>query len=276
MIGYLLALIPLYFFVYLPLSSNHAKQQPASRVSIDLNETIFALGGPRAGSCIDRSYSTHLLSRQPLVIYIEDFLSEAESKHLLEISESQFEPSLVWNGEEARVDPSVRISENALLDRDDVVKCIEERARAFQGWRPKTYIERLRTQRYGPSGHYVHHYDFSADAKATGWGRVSSFMVYVDADCSGGGTNFPRIRRPKDERWCEFIECGVVNAVGADGVDEHEGVTFKPIKGNAVFWENLKEDGSGYEETWHAGLPVVNGTKVGLNIWNYGMVRTME
>lgn len=89
-------------------------------------------------------------------------------------------------------------------------------------------------------------------------------MVYLEADCTGGGTNFPRLKMPADKKWCEFIECG------GDGEGlEYEGVTFKPITGNAVFWENLRADGSGYRETWHAGLPVLSGTKVGLNIWSW-------
>lgn len=91
-------------------------------------------------------------------------------------------------------------------------------------------------------------------------------MVYIDADCEGGGTEFPKVRMPDTGhgRWCEFLACG----------DEQKmGVTFKPIKGNAVFWENLRSDGRGYEETYHAGLPVLSGSKVGLNIWSWGSAR---
>jgi prolyl 4-hydroxylase len=122
----------------------------------------------------------------------------------------------------------------------------------------------MRSQRYGVSGHYVHHYDWTGASRRGD--RVSTFMVYLEADCTGGGTNFPRMKMPVDKKWCEFIECGS----GRDGEGlEYEGVTFKPIKGNAIFWENLKADGSGYTETWHAGLPVLSGTKVGLNIWSW-------
>ena len=88
-------------------------------------------------------------------------------------------------------------------------------------------------------------------------------MVYVDANCTGGGTNFPRLSMPKDERWCEFLECG------EERQDEEGGITFKPLKGAAVYWENFGSDGRGYEETWHAGLPVREGSKVGLNIWSW-------
>jgi prolyl 4-hydroxylase len=97
-------------------------------------------------------------------------------------------------------------------------------------------------------------------------------MVYVAADCEGGGTEFPRIRMPDTmrghTRWCEFLECGKTLKEG-----ESMGVTFKPIKGNAVFWENIGRDGRGYEETFHAALPVTRGEKVGLNIWSWGPSR---
>lgn len=45
------------------------------------------------------------------------------------------------------------------------------------------------------------------------------------------------------------------------------GVTFRPVEGNAVFWRNLDEEGRGLETMVHAGLPVVSGRKVGMNIW---------
>jgi prolyl 4-hydroxylase len=91
-------------------------------------------------------------------------------------------------------------------------------------------------------------------------------MVYLGADCEGGGTNFPRLKRPVGRTWCRFLECGDGESGGA-GLEE--GITFKPIKGNAIFWENLRADGTGYPETWHAAYPVTKGTKVGLNIWSW-------
>jgi len=91
-------------------------------------------------------------------------------------------------------------------------------------------------------------------------------MVYVEANCTGGGTNFPRLEKPKGEEWCKVVECD-----GEESGDRErlEGVTFKPIAGNAVFWENFRKDGSPVVESWHAGLPVKEGVKVGLNIWSW-------
>jgi prolyl 4-hydroxylase len=145
------------------------------------------------------------------------------------------------------------------------VKCIEDRARTFQGWRPYVFIEKLWAQKYGVGGHYTYHYDWSTASRSSG--RVSSFMVYLEANCTGGGTHFPRLPHPSPDSsesvWCRFVECGVA--------DEKlkKGVVFKPVAGNAVYWENMRSDGSGYAESWHAGLPVASGTKVGLNIWSW-------
>ena len=188
---------------------------------------------------------------------------------------------------------TIRDSEVAVVPRTNAVRCIEARARRLQGWRDDLWIERLRVQRYhAPSGHYSYHYDWSRSGAATGgWGRVSSLMVFVDdgevdhsgadAPLKGGGTAFPRLpRRSSDDRWCKFIRCGETS-LGESGADPDDiqanastGVVFQPVVGNAVFWENFRPDGTGraYEQTWHAGLRVLQGVKVGLNIWSWGRV----
>lgn len=199
-------------------------------------------------------------------------------------SEPVFEPSTITHdgGAETHRDRTIRDSEVAFIPRSDPVRCIEARARAFQGWRDDVWIERLRTQRYRPGGHYSHHFDWSSSWG--GWGRVSSFMAWVDASASGGGelvgggTEFPLLRRPGlDERWCRLVECD--QGAAGDGSQAQDapashGVVFKPISGNAVYWENFRPDstGRGWEETWHAGLPVTQGIKVGLNIWSWGRI----
>ena len=109
-------------------------------------------------------------------------------------------------------------------------------------------------------------------------------MVYVQANCTGGGTHFPRLTRPRDKSWCRFIECepeSIYEAASMSSTssleeietrtkeDLNAGVIFKPIAGNAVYWENMRGDGSGYSESWHAGLPVTSGSKIGLNIWSW-------
>lgn len=41
------------------------------------------------------------------------------------------------------------------------------------------------------------------------------------------------------------------------------------MTGNAVYWENIRPDGTDYEESWHSGLPVTSGMKIGSNIWSW-------
>jgi prolyl 4-hydroxylase len=92
-----------------------------------------------------------------------------------------------------------------------------------------------------------------------GGNRLTSFFAYVaTSNLTGGGTNFPTLDAPNDEWWCQFVDCDEP----WDNV-----VTFRPVPGNAVFWQNLLEDGSGDPATIHAGLPVTSGSKLGMNIW---------
>ena len=104
-------------------------------------------------------------------------------------------------------------------------------------------------------------------------------MAWVDGEgIVGGGTEFPMLRSVQGREWCKFVECEEKVSEKdeereANEGDEMRGVTFKVVPGNAVYWENFAVDGRGYEETWHAGLPVEKGTKVGLNIWSFGRIR---
>jgi len=169
---------------------------------------------------------------------------------------------------------SVRTSQSTNVARDAVVRCLESRALLFQGFDvPASRLEPLQLVKYGRGERYHFHTDwFTTAAHATaalGGNRVSSFFAYVHAPngtgegeekVRGGGTNFPLVDAPRDERWCAFVDC--------DEPWEH-GVTFRPVEGNAVYWENLVPGGQGRGDprTLHAGLPVVTGEKIGMNIW---------
>jgi prolyl 4-hydroxylase len=157
----------------------------------------------------------------------------------------------------------VRNSTRAPLDpTDEVVACIAERALAFQGWPDDTFIERMWTQKYEPGGHYGGHFDWAGDLRRKA-GRVSTFMVYVACEnCIGGGTTFPKLdKKAVGEKWCDMVEC--------EETPEKQGITFKPVAGNAIYWENFRPDGRGWEDLWHMADRVVEGEKVGLNIWSW-------
>ncbi|PVI01323.1 hypothetical protein DM02DRAFT_641937 [Periconia macrospinosa] len=275
-VGYVLAGAPLQTLLFSSASTSSAQN----------GEKLEGLVVPdRNLTCGGHGFKgVYVLNRDPLVVYIEGFLSQEECDHVVDVSNPLFKPSTIWTGGQERLDPTVRLSEKARVPRSQTVQCIEERARTFQGWRPFVFIEKLWAQKYGPGGHYSYHYDWGHAVK--GSGRISSFMVWLGDECEGGGTRFPRLERPIEEGWCRFIECGEEGvksgghagkegAIDVDDENEQEeeeegmGITFKPIRGNAVFWENMREDGTAFGESWHAGLPVTKGTKIGLNIWSW-------
>lgn len=99
MFQYVFAIIPAYLFLYLPLSSyispTSISSTPNHHTSIKkpyvFNASFIAPDDEKSAedgygiTCPEHGYTTHILSHEPLVIYIENFLSAAESSHLLEI-----------------------------------------------------------------------------------------------------------------------------------------------------------------------------------------------
>jgi prolyl 4-hydroxylase len=178
--------------------------------------------------------------------------------------DGKYNQSRVWTDEVGYIDTTIRDSASAVLKSDEVVKRIMKRARSLMGWRNNdTRLQPMTLQRYEFNGFFTFHYDWIDDDMVMG-NRMTTFMVYLVDKCTGGGTNFPRLQAPGDPRWCDIIAC--------EGDVEHEeypGVTFKPIAGSAVYWENFHPNGTPHTGTRHAALPVRSGEKVGMNIWSW-------
>lgn len=89
MFSYVVAGIAVFLFAYNPivqyLSPEPARLPRTPRPRI--NESLLAIdvANETAPNCPPDSYSVHILSKAPIVIYIENFLSENERDHLLEI-----------------------------------------------------------------------------------------------------------------------------------------------------------------------------------------------
>ena len=239
----------------------------------------------KQASCPEHYYKIHFVSRDPLVIYVPDFITADEAKHLQRISSGKFSRSGIADSSGAQRNASTRTSSSASLsERDDIIRCIEERARRFQSPSlPRTHLEPLQLVKYAVGEQYHEHTDwFTSPLQTTrdlGGNRLSSFFVYVHTseDIVSGGTRFPFLDPPgvpkadalgtgffkpgvggDGEEWCEYMDC-----------DEpwERGVTFRPVQRSAVFWMNLLPNGRGDERTLHAGLPVLKGEKLGMNIW---------
>jgi prolyl 4-hydroxylase len=145
-----------------------------------------------------------------------------------------------------------------------LVSLVTSRARAFPFYHSTGLIKPLVVQKYALGNQYKDHYDWFFDSPTLDGNIESTFFVYIEANCTGGGTNFPRLRWPvagekgkreEEELWCKWVDCER---------PWDEGVTFRPVTGNAIFWMNLKDGGRGEGDlkTLHAGLPVTSGTKM--------------
>uniref|UniRef100_L2G031 2og-fe oxygenase family protein n=1 Tax=Colletotrichum fructicola (strain Nara gc5) TaxID=1213859 RepID=L2G031_COLFN len=216
--------------------------------------------------CLPQNYTTQIVSIDPLVIYIHNFLSESDIPALLAAGEPAFKPSYVYKDGRRQGTPD-RTSSSAGLPLDDAaVRCVLARAERFMGARlgrdemgPPQLVRYTAGQRFN-----VHHdwYDTFQPDRAGGrdrrWNRVASFFAILEDECVGGETWFPKVEavapqdKAKDGPWRRL---------------EKGGLAFKPVRGNAVFWVNLHANGTGDERVVHAGLPLAEGLKTAMNIW---------
>lgn len=89
--------------------------------------------------------------------------------------------------------------------------------------------------------------------------RVTTIFAVLEATCGNCGTSFPRLSvdwAKESPKWCQFVECDNVDALAV-----------RAVPGNALFWKNIDTRRVGDDRMLHAGLPLLNGVKTGLNIW---------
>ncbi|KAH8892113.1 hypothetical protein GQ53DRAFT_605882, partial [Thozetella sp. PMI_491] len=216
-----------------------------------------------AYTCENLRMRPKFLSYNPIMVYIENFLTPYEVEYLKEHAIPRYEASTLQDytsGSRVVVtDQDHRKSDTAWLDlKDPVVSCIRRRAMEFEGVPPKDTRVEIAAIRYKIGGQFGYHYDWAHETRKE-VDRKTSFFAILDDNCTGGTTYFPFVQKlawGSRQLWCDLIQCDIT-----------EGVAIKALKGNALFWVNFHENGTGHHDTMHAGAPVMEGTKIGLNIW---------
>ncbi|KAK3315459.1 hypothetical protein B0H66DRAFT_628578 [Apodospora peruviana] len=237
--------------------------------------------------CPPHSYTTTIISLDPLLIYIHNFVSSIESSSLVTLGTPLLEPSPVTGyGSDAK-GSQARTSWSAPLPSDnEFVSCILARAESFMGnllLAGRDEIGQAQLVRYTEGQKFDLHHDWFSrprlldDDAETGrrrlYNRVATIFLTLEAKNVTEGTGetwFPFAKRV----WAD----GTKKGAGGEEADEKEkywrehedgGLAFKAIPGNALFWVNLfPGNGSGDGRTLHAGLPVKgNGVKTAMNIW---------
>ncbi|MCJ1287642.1 hypothetical protein MMC26_006994 [Xylographa opegraphella] len=221
--------------------------------------------------CPEHSYKTRIFSTDPLIIYLENYITVPEREYIVKMTENRYTQSQVaevisHDRVGVRI-PDYRSSQTAPFYEDPVSQCIEERSAAFQGNIPVDRLEAIQVVKYTAGDQYRHHWDWWEGADNP---RISTFFVYLACDsgesgnsghCEGGATHFPELKKDFHPGWCDVIDCYDDSGLG--------GVAFKPVVGNAIFWSNVHPNSTYHQGTFHAGMPLKKGQKVGLNIWTH-------
>jgi len=193
-------------------------------------------------------------------IYVEDnFMTPEECDEVISIIERNkpqrstvvnrdYDPKNEEHTRRGVVDPN-RTSDTAQLPEDEpILARLNVRMHNLLNI-PLGRSEQMQGQRYLPGQEFRDHLDWfspvnenndAAYKHAIGktGNRTWTLMVYLNDDCEGGETDFPRL-----------------------------GVKFTPRKGQAVIWRNLDENGKGNPDVLHAGRPVKKGAKYIITKW---------
>eukprot|EP00455_Lapot_gusevi_P034573 TRINITY_DN3816_c0_g1_i1.p1 TRINITY_DN3816_c0_g1~~TRINITY_DN3816_c0_g1_i1.p1 ORF type:complete len:465 (-),score=120.79 TRINITY_DN3816_c0_g1_i1:118-1512(-) len=203
-----------------------------------------ALLGPDL-TALPPNASVQIASLNPPVFVIDNFISDEENEHMMQVGREKLQPSVVI-GENAEDTLRYRTSWSAFLSSEltPTITRLENRARAVSRF---SYIEGLQVVRYQNKQQYLHHYDWfqysrgHSNAVGPFGQRTVTMFVYLNEVPIGlgGETDFPKVRQLK----------------------------VRPRKNTAVFWYNVEVTGREDDRSLHAGLPVFDHEKYGMNMW---------
>jgi prolyl 4-hydroxylase len=193
-----------------------------------------------------KKYNEIVLSENPKIILIENFVTEEEANHLIKLADEIKRPSTI----DTKDDPytlvnNVRSSESAHLGkaRDKIVEGIENKACDYVNLNTH-YLEPMQVVVYEKGQKFNPHYDFfSADSQdlPIRGNRNKTILVYlnnIDKEY-GGATVFPKIN-----------------------------LRIQPKAYSAIYFENMNGTEVDYN-TLHAGeeLKTDKLKKYAINIW---------
>lgn len=180
------------------------------------------------------------------IIEIPNFLSDFECDQIIELAKNKtLFPSRVYDTSNDNYDTNTRKSNQCWLKDIDnqLVKIISKRS-AYLTNTVGNYQEDLQVVSYNQGGFFSPHYDacngteeYCKRLNNEGY-RLATVLIYLNDDFTGGETVFPKINK-----------------------------TVKPIKGKAVLFYNVDNNGKPINESMHGGNPVTSGTKYICNKW---------
>ncbi|MGM0887303.1 MAG: 2OG-Fe(II) oxygenase [Bacillota bacterium] len=197
---------------------------------ISKEQTIFNHIGNKIKT-EDREINVVARLEEPLIVVLENVLSDEECDGLIELSKDKMNRSKIGvthEVNEIRTSSSMFFQENEY----DIITKIEKRISTIMNI-PVEHGEGIQILKYTPGQEYKPHFDFfTSSSIAAKNNRISTIILYLNDVEHGGETFFPKLN-----------------------------FSVFPRKGMAVYFEYFYNDKNLNELTLHGGAPVINGEK---------------
>jgi len=186
-----------------------------------------------------RTLQATVIRQEPRFVAIENFLDDEEIEELLKYAEPRWRRSVVGRGDSLTDDSQQfqnaqsnnRTSDSCVFlnAETDLVERIEARVACVAGV-SIDHVERLNLVRYKHGQYFNEHHD--------GAHRTKTVFVYLNSipKVKGGATQFTELN-----------------------------MAIRPVKGMAIMWSNVDENGEADLRMIHTGEPVENTIKYGIN-----------
>lgn len=202
------------------------------------------------------SAKVNYIWKEPLVVYYDDVLTDAEIKLLIVSAEPRFRKSMVVGPNGKPQEDKTRNSDTAwiYMTEDKAYEKIVDKIAALAGFTYRN-SEHIAVNRYGPSQYFHPHHDFLQEDQLFGISdfkgcqRASTALVYLSDVEEGGETMFTRN----------------LDMDGRFNYDPRNPNHLKitPKRGRVLIWYNMHPYTEKVDRnTLHGGSPVVKGTKI--------------
>lgn len=188
----------------------------------------------------------HSLSDDPTIVVIDDFVTDAERAHIVNLARAKMARSKVTTDDRLEISAD-RTGNTAWIAHDatPVIRRLVGRVGDLVGI-PPTHAESLQIVHYAETQEYRPHHDawkVGSDRHAqridNGGQRLVTALMYLNDVEAGGGTGFPNL-----------------------------GVEVEPVPGRMVVFHNtMGPDNDVHPDSLHGGMPVHHGEKWACNLW---------
>lgn len=171
-----------------------------------------------------------VLHEEPLVMKFDQVLNDEECQMFIAAAALRLKKSKLANKEESQI----RTSSGMFFEENEspLITEIENRISTLMHV-PISHAEGLQVLHYEPGQEFKEHYDFfGASSPSSHNNRISTLIIYLNDVEEGGETTLPRL-----------------------------GITMKPVKGSAIYFEYFYNNQELNELTLHSGEPVIRGEK---------------